>query len=170
MDEVASPYVGHSSSGTLQLRKRRKDGWSRRDEDAFLKFYRINCNISASARAIGKSPNSALALRRRSPAFALRCQEALEEARLRLHGNLIVYSQTGGKPIAIDADGEPIEPDLADMDPQLALQVLRQTEKSAAEQARRRAKSQISDAELNAELLRRFDLLDRRRRRQRSDG
>ena len=170
MNEDANPYVGHSSSGALQVRKRRRDGWTRRDEDAFFKFYRINCNVSASACAIGKSPNSAFRLLRRSPAFALRRQETLEEARQKLHGNLIVYSQTGGKPIEIDAQGDPIEPDLADMDPQLALQVLRLAEKSAAAMARRRAKAPVSDAELTAELLRRFDVLERRRARERAGG
>ena len=170
MDEEASPFVGHSSNGTLQVRKRRRDGWTKRDEDAFFKFYRLNCNVSASALAIGKSPNSAFSLLRRSPAFALRRHETLEEARQRLHERLIVYSQTGGKPIEIDMDGDPIEPELADMDPQLALQVLRLAEKGAAALARRRAKAPVSDAELTAELLRRFDVPDRRRSSERAGG
>ena len=169
-EQEPSPYVGRASHGGKQLRKRRKDGWSRRDEDAFFRLYRANCNISASARAIGKNPDSAFELRRRSPAFAARFQEVLGDATLRLHGNLIAYAETKGKPLEVNEDGEPIEPDASDFDPQLALQILRQLEKKEAENARRRAKAPVSDEELTAAILRGFDALDRRRRRKRIDG
>ena len=62
MNEDANPYVGRSSSGALQVRKRRRDGWTRRDEDAFFKFYRINCNVSASWRRWRRQGRSCTAI------------------------------------------------------------------------------------------------------------
>jgi hypothetical protein len=106
-----------------QVRKRRKDGWSKRDERVFFKHFRMTCNASASARAAGKSPSSAFDLRERDPVVAAKWDKALREADVRLDGKMIVYAETKGKEIAPNEDGEPAEPGMADFDPEFALKL-----------------------------------------------
>jgi len=155
---------GHGSR--RRVRKRRKDGWSKRDERVFLRHFRATCNATASARAAGKGPDGAFELRRRDAAFAASWDQALAEGRLRLHAKLIMFAETNGKPVAIGEDGEPGEPDPADFDADLALKLLRYHQDLTAGRGRRRARGpQVSDEELTAALLCQLDALKRRRAR-----
>lgn len=157
-EEEARPIV---SGG--RLRKRRKDGWSRRDERVFLKHFRATCNVNASARAAGKSPTSAQDLRKRDPVFAADWDEALRDSHVRLHGKLIVYAETKGKEVALDDEGEPVEPSMADFDPDLALRLLKFHQDSLAGGRRGRPQPQrATEEELTAAILCGLDALNRR--------
>jgi hypothetical protein len=146
-----------------RLRKRRKDGWSRRDERVFFKHFRATCNVNASARAAGKSPTSAHDLRRRDPVFAAGWDEALRDSHVRLHGKLIVYAETRGKEAALDEEGEPVEPSMADFDPDLAMRLLKYHQDSLEGGRRGRLQLQrASEEELTAAILHGLDALNRR--------
>lgn len=146
-----------------RLRKRRKDGWSRRDERVFLKHLRATANVSASARAAGRSQSSAYDLRARDAVFAAQWDAALAEARDRLHAKLILFAETGGKEIAPGEDGEPGEADLVNFDPELTLKVLKFHQDSLGGGRRGRPRPpEVSNEELLAALLRQLDALGRR--------
>jgi len=146
-----------------RLRKRRKDGWTRRQEKIFIRHLRATSNIRASARAAGKSASSAFDLRKRDPRFAAEWDEALREAAPRLHSKLIVFAETKGKPVEPDEDGEPGEADLANFDPDLAFKLIKFHEGRLA--GGRRGDPQperASEEELTAALMVAFDALERR--------
>jgi hypothetical protein len=148
-----------------QVRKRRCDGWTRRDERMFLKHLRATSNVSASARAIGKSPSTAFDLRDREPAFALKWNEALSEADVRLAGKCIVYAETRGKPVPSGDDGEPADAGMENFDPDFALKLLRYNRERAAGGRRHdgthRRRASIED--LTASILRYLAVLRKRR-------
>jgi hypothetical protein len=168
---MAEKDVGNENEGRPivsngRLRKRRKDGWSRRDEGVFLTHLRATCNVRASARAAGKSASSAFDLRKLDPVFAAHWDETLRDARLRIHGKVIAFAETRGKEILPDEDGEPGEAPLADFDPELGLRLLRFHEDRLAGGRRGRPSPEpVSDEELTAALLRQLDALGRRLRK-----
>ncbi len=146
-----------------KLRKRRWDGWTRKDEQVFLTHLRATSNVNASARAAGKSPSSAFGLRARDPAFAAKWDAALAEARVRLHGKLIVFAETKGKEPEPRDDGEPAEPDMANFDPDLAFKLIKFNEGRLAGGRRGHPQPQpVSDEELTAVLIAQLDALRRR--------
>ena len=154
-----------------RLRRRRKDGWTRTNERVFLRHLRLTSNVNASARAAGKSTSTAYDLRDRDPIFATNWDKALREGRLRLHSKLIVYAETGGNEPEYDGDGEPIDPGMANFQPDVAFRLLKFHAQSETGGRRGRpGPPPVSDEELNAALLRGFDMLDRRRARQRING
>ncbi|MEA3030279.1 MAG: hypothetical protein QOG13_1604 [Sphingomonadales bacterium] len=150
-----------------QVRRRRKDGWSRRDEDVFLAHYRLTSNASASARAAGKSPSGAFDLRAIDPDFAARWDAALAEARVRLEGKLVIYCETGGKEIAPDEQGAPAEPGMADFDPHFALKLLQYHEARRAGGRRHDGthRRRVTIEELTQAILRQLDAFDRKQTR-----
>ncbi|MEA3047732.1 MAG: hypothetical protein QOJ53_2064 [Sphingomonadales bacterium] len=150
-----------------QVRRRRKDGWSRRDEDVFLAHYRLTSNASASARAAGKSPSGAFDLRAIDPDFAARWDAALAEARVRLEGKLVIYCETGGKEVAPDEQGAPAEPGMADFDPHFALKLLQYHEARRAGGRRHDGthRRRVTIEELTQAILRQLDAFDRKQTR-----
>jgi hypothetical protein len=148
-----------------QVRRRRKDGWTRRDEHLFLAHYRLTSNASESARAAGKSPSSAFDLRAIDPDFAARWDAALAEAQVRLEGKLVVYSETRGKEIPPDERGAPAEPGMADFDPHFALKLLQYNQARRAGGRRHDGthRRRATIEELTQALLHNLDLLHRRR-------
>ena len=154
-----------------RLRRRRKDGWTRTNERVFLRHLRATGNVSTSARVAGKSPSSAYELRDRDPIFAANWDNALRESRLRLHSKLIVYAETGGAELEYDEDGEPIDPGMANFQPDVAFRLLKfHADSETGGRRGRPGPPPVSEEELNAALLCRFDQLDRRRARQRING
>ena len=154
-----------------RLRRRRKDGWTRTNERLFLRHLRATGNISASARAAGRSPSGAFELRNRDPVFAANWDGALRDSRLRLHSKLIVFAEFGGAEPAYDDDGDPIEPRMENFQPDLALRLLRfHADSETGGRRGRPGPPPVGDEELTAALLCRFDQLERRRARQRING
>lgn len=107
-----------------KVRKRRKDGWTKRDIRTFLTHYRATANIATSAAAAGKHVRTFYALRDRDPVFAADVERARGESLLRLRSKAIVYAETGGRVPPPREDGEPAEAPMDMFDPVFALKVL----------------------------------------------
>jgi hypothetical protein len=161
MSEKRDEYL---SRKTGTVRKRRSDGWTRRDIDAFLGHLRITGNVSSSAAAIGKSERSAENLRAVDPEFDAQVIAARAEMRARMESKIALFAETGGKLPPLGADGVPAEPPLEDFDPQLAMAWLKFLESKGQMRGRRggpRPKSVSKDALVQA-LLMLFDMVERR--------
>lgn len=109
--------------GRRQVRKRRKDGWTKRDIDVFLKHYRLTANVTASAKAAGKSAGGVYRLRETDAEFADQMDTALDQADVRLRSKLAVYAETKGKAF-VPAGDEPEEAPMEDFDPDVAMKFL----------------------------------------------
>ena len=107
-----------------KVRKRRKDGWSRRNMRVFLSHYRVTGNISASAAAAGKHVRGVYRLRDTDPAFAADMKAAFEESIMRIESKAIVYAETQGRIPPPTEDGEPAEAPMETFEPNFALKLL----------------------------------------------
>jgi hypothetical protein len=134
MAEERDEYLSRTT-GTV--RKRRKDGWTRRDIAIFLGHLRMTGNITASAAAIGKSETAAQNLRAIDPEFDAQVTAAREEYKARVESKIALFAETGGKLPPLDADGMPKEPPLSDFDPRLAMDWLKFLESKEATRGRR---------------------------------
>jgi hypothetical protein len=114
------------SLGPVQkrVRKRRKDGWTKRDMRSFLNHYRVTGNISASAAAAGKHVRGVYSLRAIDPEFAADMAQAQEESLMRLESKAIVYAETKGRIPPLSEGGEPAEAPMETFDPIYALKLL----------------------------------------------
>jgi hypothetical protein len=112
------------SKTTRKVRKRRKDGWTRRDIETFLQHLRITGNVCASAQAAGKSAKAAYNLRDIDAAFAAQMEAAHDERDARLESKIALFAETSGRLPPLREDGEPAEAPLEDFDPHLALAYL----------------------------------------------
>ncbi|HYD13190.1 MAG TPA: hypothetical protein VEC11_10120 [Allosphingosinicella sp.] len=121
MAEERDEYL---SRKTGRLRKRRSDGWTRRDIATFIDHYRITGDQSAAAAAAGKSARAAGNLRAVDVAFAAQMDAAEEEFERSLEARVALFAQTGGKLPPRREDGEPAEAPLENFDPQVALAYL----------------------------------------------
>lgn len=121
MGEEREEYLSRTCG---QMRKRRSDGWTRRDIDTFLSHLRVTGNITASAAAAGKSGKAAYNLREIDAGFAAGWDAALDEMDARLESKVALFAETGGKLPPLREDGEPAEAPLEDFNPQLALAYL----------------------------------------------
>ncbi len=159
-------FVSRGKAG-MQVRRRRADGWTKRKREIFLDHLRATSNARASAEAAGMSEGSAHKLRDRDPEFAADWDAALREADVRLTGKLIVYVETGGKPVPSRDDGEPAEAPMEDFDPNLALKVLTLNRQSQAGKRRGGpAPKRASVAELIEAGVKLLGMMKRRRAKQ----
>lgn len=121
---MADEREDYLSRKTGRVRKRRSDGWTKRDITTFVDHYRITGNVSASAAAAGKSARAAGNLRAVDVAFAAQMEAAEEEYERRLEGKVALFADTGGTLPPQREDGEPAEAPLENFDPHLALAFL----------------------------------------------
>ena len=121
MSEERDEYL---SRKTGRVRKRRRDGWTKRDIATFIGHYRMIGDVTASAAAAGKSARSANNLRAVDAGFAAQMDSAEEEYQRRLETKVALFAETGGKLPPLREDGEPAEAPLENFDPHLALAVL----------------------------------------------
>ena len=121
MDEERDEF---RSRTTGRVRKRRKDGWAKRDIEIFLRHLRVTGNVDAAATAAGKSGRAAYNLRAIDAEFAAQMDAARDESDVRLESKVGLFVDTGGKLPPLGEDGEPVEAPLADFNPQLALAYL----------------------------------------------
>ena len=120
-EEERDEYV---SRKTGKVRRRRKDGWARRDIDTFLAHYRMTGNITASAAAAGKGVRGVFALRDIDAGFAADMEQALQDCLVRVRSKAIVYAETQGRIPPAREDGEPAEAPMETFDPNFALKLL----------------------------------------------
>jgi hypothetical protein len=162
MAEERDEYL---SRKTGRVRKRRSDGWTKRDIATFIDHYRITGNVSASAAAIGKSARAAGNLRAVDAAFAAQMDAAEEEYERRLEGKVALFAETGGKLPPLREDGEPAEAPLGDLDPHLALAFLnfRRAKKQARGRRGGPRPRSVSKDELVEVFVKLMGMLKRRR-------
>ena len=113
MAEERDEYL---SRKTGKMRRRRKDGWTKRNIETFLGHLRVTGDVSASAAAIGKSARAAYNLRAVDTAFDVQMDAAQGEFEARLESRVALYAQTGGKLPELREDGEPAEAPLENFD------------------------------------------------------
>jgi hypothetical protein len=162
MDEERDEYLSRT---TGKMRKRRKDGWTKRDIATFLGHLRITGDVSASAAAIGRSGRAAYNLRAVDGAFAAQMDAAQDEFESRLENRIALYAETGGKRPPLRDDGEPAEAPLEDFDPRLAMDFLKFKQAKKETRGRRggpRPKS-VSKEELVETFVKLMGMLKRRR-------
>ncbi len=134
MAEERDEYLSRT---TGKVRKRRKDGWTRRDRDIFLGHLRMTGNITSSAAAIGKSDDAAQNLRAIDPEFDAQVTAARDEHRARVESKIGWFAESGGKLPPLGADGMPVEPPLADFNPHLAMEWLKFLDAKGQQRGRR---------------------------------
>ena len=152
------------SRTTGKVRKRRSDGWTKRDIATFLSHLRVTGNITSSAEAAGKSGDAAQNLRAIDPEFDAQVIAAREEHEARVESKIALFAETGGRPLPLGEDGMPMEPPLADLDPHLAmawLNFLRSKRESRGRRGGPRPKCVSKEALVQA-LARLFDMVERR--------
>jgi hypothetical protein len=155
------------SKRTGRVRKRRKDGWTKRDIATFLAHYRMTGNVTASAAAAGKSARAAANLRAVDAAFAAQMDAAEDAYDRRLESKVALFAETGGRLPPPREDGEPAEAPLEDFDPHLALAFLNYKRAKREARGRRggpRPKS-VSLDELVETFVKYMGMLKRRRAR-----
>ncbi len=76
---VARNFTG-DSPGQAQQRKQRKDGWTEERRTIFLETLATTCNVTAAAKAAGKTAKTARDLRRRDSGFAAAWEDAIAMA------------------------------------------------------------------------------------------
>ena len=126
MEEVV---VQAADGRELQVRRKRKDGWTKGKRASFLDHLAATANVEASCRAVRMNSSGVFKLRRRNPDFAEQWDAALDTAKARLRGMLIERSM--GVPAAAAEHEEealptaPPPPDPRTMDTALALTMLK---------------------------------------------
>jgi hypothetical protein len=153
------------SRKTGRVRKRRSDGWTKRDIATFLAHYRMTGNVTASAAAVGKSARAAVNLRAVDAGFAAQMDAAEEDYERQLESKVALFAETRGRLPPPREDGEPAQAPLEDFDPQLALDYLKY--KRAKREARGRRggprPKRVSMDELVETFVKLMGMLKRRR-------
>jgi hypothetical protein len=160
---MAEEREDYLSRKTGTVRKRRKDGWTKRDITTFLGHLRVTGNVAASAVAAGKSGRAAYNLRAVDAAFAAQWDAAQGEIDTRLEGKVALFAETGGKLPPLGEDGEPVEAPLENFDPHLAMAYLnyRRAKREGHGGGAPRPKC-VSKDELVQALVRLFQMVQRR--------
>ncbi len=80
----------------IQLRAERKDGFTAEKRQVFLDHLAGCCNVTRAAAVVGFTPVTINYHRRRDPAFAEACAEALEAGYVALEASLLERAARGG--------------------------------------------------------------------------
>jgi hypothetical protein len=164
MAEEREEYLSRT---TGKIRKRRKDGWARRNIETFLAHLRVTGNLTTSAAAAGKRVRGVFALRDIDAAFAADVDRALQESLVRIRSKAIVYAETQGKIPPPREDGEPAEAPMETFEPNFALKLLAH-ERDRREGFRPKGGPRpkcISKEALVQTLAKLFDMVERRQAR-----
>lgn len=145
----------------VQVRKVRAGGFTEQKRQVFLDHLAGCCNVTRAAGAAGVSAVTVNYHRRRDPAFAQQCAEALATGYDALEAMLVERAAGGG---GYEPGGAGAAPGPEAMDTELALHLLRLR---AAPPGRRTgqagyAPKRASEKELNAAILAKLDVLARR--------
>lgn len=156
----------------LQVRRGRKDGWTKATRAAFLDHLAATANVRFSCDAVGRHPAGLFSLRRRDPEFAEQWDAALDTAKARLRAMLIERSMGGGAAAEASDDGDeeskadgPLPPDPSTMDTALALTVLRLHELPADKKKGGAHLRRATREETDAAILRKLKALRKRMER-----
>lgn len=167
--------IRKSAGGRTQLAAVRANQWSKRDDEAFFAHLEATGNVRASARAIGRHPNSAWRRRRECADFARQFEAALGDAEVRLEYALVDYANN-----LVDRAAEALEPPPDDagagaqsdtitpVEASFALQVLKWLDGRKAGKrrgARHHGPKEPSIEEVTERIVRRVEAIKRHRER-----
>lgn len=163
-DEIS---IQPGNARRVQVRAARKDGFGAEKRQVFLDHLAGCCNLGRAAAAAGVSAVTVNYHRRRDPAFAAQCAEALASGYEALEAMLVERAAGAAHVPGADAADAP-GPE--GMDTALAVHLLQLKTARAAETGRRTGRAgyaprRATEAELNASILAKLDVLDRRLRR-----
>ena len=169
--------IGPNQKGELQVRRAKRGSVTARGEEAFLLALGATANIRLAAESVGVEPSAFYKRRAQSPEFARRMQDALavgyeavEFALLNSALRTLAPDRPGLAPDGAGLTREAPEPDAPDarMSVDQAMTLIAQRTKTMAI-AGRHASSQLhalpSVEESDAALLKRLDMLARKKRR-----
>lgn len=157
-----SDNVTGGNKRKVQVRKVRKGGFTDRKKQVFLDHLAGCCNISRAAAAAGVTAVTINYHRRRDPVFAEQVLQALEAGYGALEASLIERAAVGGnyEPESGDVPGpESVDTDLGVR----LLQIRGRMPGSRTGDGGHRPKRATAE-ELNAAILAKLDVLDRRRK------
>lgn len=151
----------------VQVRKVREGGFTEEKRQVVLDHLAACSNLTRAAEAAGISAETVNYHRRRDPAFAQQCAEAIEAGYDALEALAIERAAHGGR----YTPGETAVPGPATIDPDMALHLLqlrrspvgRRTGKAGYEPKR------ASEKALNDSILAKLDVLDRRLKLKRTE-
>jgi hypothetical protein len=149
----------------IQKRKAPRGFFTQDRRQVFLDHLAACCNVTAAAAAAGVGVTTVYEARRRDPAFAQAWDEAIEAGYATLEALLIERAAKGGHYVP----GDTPVPGPETIDTWLALDLLRL--RGAAKKARRPVGAPLrraSEKETIAALLAQFDVLRRRREREKA--
>ena len=148
----------------VQVRKERKDGFGEAKRRIVLDHLAACCNITRAAAAAGVSAVTVNYHRRRDPAFAAACSEAIEAGYDALEAAMMERASGGGY-----APGRTETPGAETVDSELALHLLSLRRKAPGQRTGRGGPRprRVSERELNEAILAKLEVLDRRLRMRR---
>ena len=153
--------IGRNKHGAPQERNVGRGRWTKARKKIFIEMLAATCNVRRSCDAAGMSYASVYALRIRDSEFATEWDMALAAGHSRLEAMLILRATGAG---AEPPDGSVPVPDPANMDPELALHLLRHHQSRLLGRPRRGgpAPRRATPAETDASILRKLSALNRR--------
>ena len=144
--------------GRAQIRKVRHDGWTDERRETFLETLAETCNITAAARAAGKTAKTARDLRKRDTGFSEGWDEAIAIAYERLELVMLDRAIHGTERITVRGGSETKMRQYSDA---VGIRLL-QAHRDAAMRARERMGSGCDPEEAFEELKRRLAVMHER--------
>jgi hypothetical protein len=160
---VGEKSVAQAGNGRrVQIRAARKDGFGEEKKQVFLDHLAGCCNITRSAAAAGVSTVTVNYHRRRDPAFAQACAEALETGYDGLEAMLVERAARGGR--YAPGEGAGTVAGAETVDTALALHLLQLRARGPGRRTGNgaRAPRRASEKELNDAILAKLELLGQR--------
>ena len=145
-----------------QLRKPRKNGWTKAKEEKFFTALAETCNVTLAVEASGMSLTGAYERRKKVAAFRAGWSEAIGSAYQRLELVMLDRALNGTEKIVVRKDGS--EERMRDYPNQIAMTLLKMHRDSAME-----AIEEPAEAEIEEVRERLFEKLQRLRKRQDSE-
>jgi len=142
-----------------QVRKARKNGWTKTKEEKFFTALGETCNVTLAAEAASMSLTSAYERRKKVAAFRAGWAEAIATAYQRLELVMLDRALNGTEKIVVRKDGS--EERMREYPNQIALHLLKMHRDSAME-----AMEEPAEAEIEEVRERLFEKLQRLRKRQ----
>lgn len=159
---MADEMIGGQNRRPVQVKRVRKDGWTKARRARFLDRLALTCNVRLAAQAAGKPAASAYVLRRRDAGFAELWRDALEAGYERLETELLARAL--GNVNAIEPGESDVE-DEGEIDTELALKLIGRHRAEARgtgrPTSRARSRHVATEEETNAALLRKLAILRR---------
>lgn len=132
-----------------------------RRRETFLAHFAANCNVGQAARAAGVPLSTLYLWRRDEPGFAAEWADAQAAGYQMLEARLVAHALAGSQGETLDGVAEiAVEP----VNVELALKLIDLRQRGATKRMGRPPSRPVTREDLAAELVKRLDMIDRRRR------